>query len=55
MTGVIAMTAGESQQDVPFRSPLLNVMFNIISFLLHSIENTMDIMPAIARPSVKKP
>ena len=48
-------TADESQQDVPFRSPLLNVMFNIISCFLHRIENKMDIMPATARPSVKKP
>ncbi len=49
------MTAGESQQDVPSRSPLLNVMFNIMSFFLHNIENKMDTMPATARPSVKKP
>jgi hypothetical protein len=49
------MTAGETQQDVPLRSPLLNVMFNIMSCFLHSIEKMMDIMPATAMPNVKKP
>jgi hypothetical protein len=49
------MTADKGQQDVPFRSPPLNVMFNIMSCLLHNTENMMDMMPAMARPSVKKP
>ncbi len=49
------MTAGKTKQDVPFRSLILKVMFNIISCLLHTIENKMDIMPATARPRVKKP